>query len=171
MHPNSEDHMHNHLEIVETFRTEEAYIGHLARNRWPDGVQCLKCQGQRISQFVSKGKTGKARHLYECMTCKYQFSVTTGTLFHNTHVPLTKWFLAIWLIGSAKKGVSAKHLQRELAVSYKTAWYMARRIRLAMREDSKLCSKFVGTVEVDETYVGGKQSGTCGRGATNKVPA
>jgi transposase-like protein len=158
------------IEIMEKFRTEEACIAHLVRIRWPLGVQCLRCQGERISEFMTKGKTGKPRHIFECMDCNYQFSVTTGTVFHDSHLPLTKWFLAIYLICSAKKGVSAKQLQRELAVSYKTAWYMAHRIRLAMQEDSEFCPKFVGVVEVDETYVGGKRAGTRGRGAANKVP-
>jgi len=158
------------FEILEKFRTEEACIAHLAQIRWPDGVRCLKCLGQRISEFHTKGKTGKPRHLYECMDCKYQFSVTTGTVFHDSHLPLTKWFLAIYLICSAKKGIPAKQLQRELAVSYKTAWYMAHRIRLAMQEDSEFCPKFVGIVEVDETYLGGRGTGKRGRGAANKVP-
>jgi transposase-like protein len=158
------------IEILDKFRTEEACIAHLAHIRWPDGVRCLKCQGQRISEFMTKGKTGKPRHLYECMDCKYQFSITTGTIFHDSHVSLTKWFLAIYMICSAKKGVAAKQLQRELAVSYKTAWYLAHRIRLAMQEDSEFCPKFLGTVEVDETYIGGKGTGTRGRGAANKVP-
>jgi transposase-like protein len=158
------------IEIIDNFRTEEACIAHFSQIRWPDGVRCLRCQGQRISEFHTHGKTGKPRHLYECMDCNYQFSVTTGTIFHDSHVPLTKWFLAIYLICSAKKGIPAKQLQRELAVSYKTAWYMAHRIRLAMQEDSEFCPKFVGTVEVDETYIGGKRAGKRGRGAANKVP-
>jgi transposase-like protein len=158
------------IEILDKFHTEDACIAHLARIRWPLGVECIRCHGTHISEFDTKGKTGKPRHLYECMDCNYQFSVTTGTIFHDSHVSLTKWFLAIYLICSAKKGISAKQLQRELAVTYKTAWYMAHRIRLAMQEDSEFCPKFVGTVEVDETYIGGKRAGRRGRGAANKVP-
>ena len=97
--------------------------------------------------------------------------MTVGTVFHDSHLPLTKWFLAIYLICSAKKGVSSLQLQRELAIgSYRTAWYMADRIRLAMAEDEDFCQKFAGICEVDETYVGGKRKGPHGRGAANKTP-
>jgi transposase-like protein len=97
-------------------------MAHLAQIRWPLGVQCLRCHSERLSEFNTKGKTDKPRHLYECRACKYQFSVTTGAIFHDSHVSLTRWFLAIYLLCSAKKGGSAKQLQRELAVTYKTAW-------------------------------------------------
>jgi transposase-like protein len=110
------------------------------------------------------------RYLYQCVDCKYNFSVTTGTVFHDSHLPLTKWFLAIYLICSSKKGVAAKQLQRQLSTSYKTAWYMAHRIRLAMQEDEDFCLKFAGICEVDETYIGGKARGPRGRGAANKTP-
>ena len=121
-----------------------------------------------MNTFDFPGKTGK-RHLYRCVPCDYQYSVTTGSIFHDSHLPLTKWFLAIYLICSAKKGISAKELQRQLAVTYKTAWYMAHRIRTAMSEDDEFCDKFCGIVEVDETYVGGKRKGPRGRGAASKV--
>ena len=158
------------FEIFSKFNTEEKCIEHFAKLRWPNGVECPKCRGKRISQFQAKGKTGKVRYLYECMDCSYQFSVTVETIFHDSHLPLTKWFLAIYMICSAKKGVSAKQLQRELHVTYRTAWYMAHRIRLAMQEDEDFCEKFSGIVEVDETYVGGKRAGKRGRGSANKVP-
>ncbi|MCH7923213.1 MAG: IS1595 family transposase [Nitrospinae bacterium] len=158
------------IEIFEKFNTEIKCIKHFENIRWPKGPECPKCSDKRISQFQAKGKTGKVRHLYECMDCKYQFTVTVGTIFHNSHLPLVKWFLAIYLICSARKGVSAKQLQRELGVTYKTAWYMAHRIRLAMQDDDDFCGKFRGIVEVDETYVGGKRRGKRGRGSANKVP-
>jgi transposase-like protein len=141
------------VEFAAKFGTEEACIAHLQAARWPDGVRCVKCNGERISIYDTKGKTGKKRHLYECMDCHYQFSVTVGTIFHDSHIGLTKWFIAIRLMVSAKKGISAKQLQRELAVSYETAWYMAHRIRVAMKEGAMLLT---GIVEVDETYIGGK---------------
>jgi len=159
------------FEVMKKFNTEKACIAHFERIRWPHGVRCVRCNGDRISTFDALGKTGKERHIYECMDCNYQFTVTVGTIFHDSHLPLTKWFLAIYLICSAKKGVSAKQLQRELEIgSYKTAWYMAHRIRLAMQEDAEFCQKFSGVLEVDETYVGGKRSGPRGRGAASKVP-
>lgn len=153
------------------FATEERCIAHLEKLRWPDGPRCPKCGGDRISKFEAAGKTGKNRYLYECMPCSYQYSITVGTIFHDSHMSLTRWFVAIYLICSAKKGISAKELQRQLSVTYKTAWYMAHRIRVAMQEDKDFCQKFSGIVESDETYVGGKQKGLRGRAvSTNKVP-
>ncbi len=153
------------------FNTEERCIAHFETIRWPKGLRCPRCNGERISKFQAQGKTGKERHLYECMDCSYQYSVTTGTIFHDSHVSLTKWFLAIYLICSSKKGISAKALQGHLELgSYKTAWYMAHRIRIAMRDDDALLQKLSGVCEVDETYIGGKRSGRRGRGAANKVP-
>ncbi len=158
------------FEIVNRFNSEKACIEHFEQIRWPRELQCVRCEGNRISRIQAVGKTGKERHLYYCADCDYQYSVTVGTIFHNSHLPLTKWFLAIYLICSAKKGVSAKQLQRELNTTYKTAWYMSHRIRLAMQEDKDFCQKFSGIVEVDETYIGGKRSGPRGRGASSKVP-
>ncbi len=158
------------FEHLKRFNTEEACIAHFERIRWPRGLRCLRCNGKRVFKFETEGKTHKARYLYECVDCRYQFSVTTGTIFHDTHLPLTKWFLAIYLICSAKKGVSAKQLQRELDTSYKTAWYMAHRIRLAMQEDPRFCRKFSGVVEADETYIGGKGQAPRGRSTSKKVP-
>src|SRR5262249_35863093 len=149
-----------------------ACIAHLERIRWPHGLRCIKCSGENVRRLESAGKTGKPRYLYWCSDCRYQYSVTVGTIFHDSHAPLTKWFLAIYLICSAKKGVSAKQLQTQLELgSYKTAWYMAHRIRVAMQDDKDFCQKFSGIVEADETYVGGKQKGLRGRAvSTNKVP-
>ena len=152
------------FEVVKQFNTEARCILHLERIRWPNGLECPHCQGKRVMKFQAKGKTGKERSLYECVDCRYQYSVTVGTIFHDSHLPLVKWFLAIYMICSAKQGVSAKQLQRELEIgSYKTAWYMAHRIRLAMHDDPQFCQKYSGVVEIDETYIGGKRSGPRGR--------
>jgi len=158
------------FEIVSKFNSEESCIAHFERIRWPEGLRCVRCDGDRISKLESEGKTGKERHLYYCADCDYQYSVTVGTIFHDSHLPLTKWFLAIYLMCSAKKGISAKELQRQLDTSYKTAWYMAHRIRVAMKDDDALLGKLSGVLEVDETYVGGSRKGPRGRGAANKVP-
>ena len=158
------------IEVFERFGTEEKCIEHFEKIRWPEGLCCIRCGSVRVFKFEGEGKTHKVRYLYECVDCKYQYSVTTGTVFHNSHLPLTKWFLAIYMICSAKKGVAAKQLQRELNVSYKTAWYMAHRVRLAMQEDDAFCQKFSGIVEVDETYIGGIKRGRRGRGGANKTP-
>lgn len=158
------------MDILERFNTEEKCIEHFEHIRWPEGLMCIKCDSPRVMKFKALGKTKKVRYLYECKDCHYQYSVTAGTAFHNSHLPLTKWFMAIYLICSAKKGVSAKQLQRQLSISYETAWYMAHRIRLAMSEDQNFCQKFAGVCEVDETYIGGKSKGKRGRGAANKTP-
>ncbi|MDT7540566.1 MAG: hypothetical protein QOE33_470 [Acidobacteriota bacterium] len=158
------------FEVFNKFSTEEKCIAHLEQIRWSEGLRCIKCEGENVHKFEAEGKTGKARYLYHCRDCRYQYSITTGTIFHDTHLPLTKWFLAIYMICSAKKGVSAKQLQRELDTSYKTAWYMAHRIRLAMQQDEDFCLTFSGVCEVDETYVGGKRKGQRGRSTATKVP-
>ena len=157
-------------EVFERFNSEEKCIAHFERIRWPNGLRCVRCDSERVFKFNGEGKTGRTRHLYECVDCRYQYSVTVGTIFHDSHLPLTKWFLAIYWICSAKKGISAKFLQSQLGGSYKTSWYMAHRIRLAMQEDEGFCQKFEGICEVDETYIGGKAKGPRGRGAANKIP-
>jgi transposase-like protein len=132
--------------------------------RWPEGVKCLACESLRISRIVSKGKTNKKtgkvgpdRNLYQCNDCRLQFTATKGTIFHDTHLPLPQWFLAIALITESKKGISANQLSRALGVQYRTAWHLAHRIRKAMVEANP--PKLTGIVEVDETYVGGRYRG------------
>ena len=92
------------FEMLGKLDTEEQCIRHLEQVRWPDGLVCIRedCGSRRIMTFETKGKTGKARHLYECVDCRYQYSITTGTIFHNSHLPLNKWFLAIHLIASQR---------------------------------------------------------------------
>ena len=107
---------------------------------------------------VHDGLADHPRNQYECDECRYQFSVTAGTLFHDSHLPLWKWFLAIYLMCESKKGISAKQLQRMLGVTYKTAWYLCHRVRGAMGEDEQ--PLLTGTVEVDETMVGGNARAT-----------
>ncbi len=155
---------------VKNFPTEEACIAHFERIRWPHGLECVGCGSKRVFKFDTHGKTGKVRHLYECVDCQYQYSVTTGSIFHDSHLPLRTWFLTIYMMMSAKKGISAKQLQRELGVAYRSAWYMAHRIRLAMQEKNPLLAKLAGIVEVDETYIGGKSKGQRGRALGSKVP-
>jgi transposase-like protein len=155
----------NLLDIYKELNTEEKCLAFLEHMRWPDGVKCVSCESLRISRITAKGKlnkkTGKRspdRELYQCNDCRFQFTATTGTVYHDTHLPLSKWFLAIALITESKKGISANQLKRALGVQYRTAWYLAHRIRKAMVEANP--PKFKGTVEVDETYVGGKQRGS-----------
>ena len=154
----------NLLDIYKELNTEEKCLSFLEHMRWPEGVKCLSCNSGRISHLTSTGrrnrKTGKVgpdRHLLQCNECRFQFTATTGTVYHDTHLPLSKWFLAIALITESKKGISANQLSRALGVQYRTAWYLAHRIRKAMTDAST--PKLRGIVEIDETYIGGKQRG------------
>ena len=154
----------NLLDVHQELNTEAKCLAFLEHMRWPNGVKCLSCESLRITPIISKGKlnkkTGKRspdRELYQCNECRFKFTATTGTLFHDTHLPLTKWFLAIALITESKKGMSANQLKRALRVNYRTAWYMCHRIRKSMIEAN--APKLSGVVEADETYVGGKQRG------------
>ena len=152
----------NLLDVHKELNTEAKCLAFLEHMRWPDGVKCLACNSPKISAITAKGKlnkkTGKRspdRHLYQCNECRFQFTATTGTVYHDTHLPLTKWFLAIALITESKKGISANQLKRALSINYRTAWYLAHRIRQATVETNQ--PKLSGVVEMDETYIGGKQ--------------
>jgi transposase-like protein len=154
----------NLLDIYKELNTEAKCLAFLEHMRWPDGVKCLSCNSARVSHITSTGKhnkktgrTGPDRQLYQCNECRFQFTATTGTVYHDTHLPLSKWFLAIALITESKKGISANQLSRALGVQYRTAWYLAHRIRKAMVDANP--QKMRGIVEVDETYIGGKQRG------------
>jgi transposase-like protein len=137
---------HSLIDVSQEFATEVQCIAYLEAMRWPEGVRCLRCNANRISRFVAKGRErfnrkgevvrSPDRHLYQCLTCKHQFAVTTGTIFHDTHLPLHKWFQAVALMCDEKKGGSAMQLQRNLRIgSYRTAWYLNHRIRKAMEEE------------------------------------
>jgi transposase-like protein len=150
------------IEVTKAFATEEQCLAYLEAKRWPDGVRCVTCGAKEISRItrkVTKKTDNKRAQLYQCLepTCKQQFSATTGTIFNGSHLSLDKWYMAIALIVDAKKGMSALQLSRHLKVNYRTAWYLAHRIREAMLEPDGL--KLTGTVEIDETYIGGRQRG------------
>ena len=153
----------NLIDIQKTFKTDDDALEYLAQLRWPDGVRCVTCGTAKVKQYVSPTKKQPNRKVYQCSeaTCQQQFTATAGTIFHDTHLPLTKWFAALALITDAKKGISAAQLQRHLGTSYKAAWYLAHRIRKAMEETG---SPLTGTVEIDETYVGGKSIRRSNRG-------
>jgi transposase-like protein len=123
----------------------------LKRLRWPEGATCPRCKSKTISRLFTQSK-------FECSDCCYQFSVTAGTVFNDSHLPLTQWFLATLLLCEAKKGMSACQIQRTLGIgSYKTAWYLCHRIRHAMAQTDK--PMLDGKVEMDVTYVGGWNKG------------
>jgi transposase-like protein len=140
----------NLMKLMLRFHKDEQCRAYMEHVRWPDGVQCPRCGSDKISRAY-------ARNQYECNvpSCGYHFSVTSGTIFHDSHLPLTKWFAAIYLMVESRKGISANQMKRTLEVSYKTAWYLCHRIRNAMTVDNPMpLSKIV---EVDETWVGGKR--------------
>lgn len=130
---------------------------HLEATRWPNGPVCPHCGV--IGEATNVGGKSARAGCYQCNACREQFTVTVGTVFERSKVPLNKWLLATYLISSSKKGVSAHQLHRTLGVTYKTAWFMAHRIREAMNPADPAPLGGEGkVVEVDETYVGGKES-------------
>jgi transposase-like protein len=149
----------NLIDIHRLFPTDEKCREMLIRLRWPAGPECIRCKAPVVKLDTDK-------QLFYCKDCDYQFSVTAGTIFNDSHLSLDKWFAATLLLCEAKKGMSACQVQRTLGMSYKTAWYLCHRIRASMAEAAK--PMLDGTVEVDETYVGGRAHGKTGRGAANK---
>ena len=136
----------NIIKIFEKFPTQESCIQHLEEIRWKDTPTCPYCKSTKTAQF------GDRHRCYNCIT---SFSVTVGTIFHKTKIPLQKWFLAISLILNAKKSLSALQLSRDIQVNRNTAWRVAMQIRKAIREREQ-GTMLMGIVEMDETYVGGK---------------
>ena len=141
------------IDVHRQFNTQGKCLDYLEAMRWPKGeVCCVACGSVKVSR-ITREKAGKNKQtrIYQCLEseCKHQFSATAGTIFHDSHLPLDKWFLAIALICEAKKGMSANQLKRHLGVNYRTAWHLAHRIREAMKEDGLL----TGVVEADETYM------------------
>ncbi|MCK4283799.1 MAG: IS1595 family transposase [Candidatus Brocadiae bacterium] len=148
------------LEFEQWFATEEACRDYLWRVRYPDGFVCPRCGGKEAWQM--------SRGLCWCQSCDHQVSVTAGTIFQHTRKPLRLWFWAMWYVVNQKQGVSALGLQRVLGLgSYRTAWTWMHKLRVAMVRPGR--DRLAGTVEVDETYVGGKRSGKRGRGAAGKA--
>jgi len=143
----------NIIEIISRFENQSDCIAYLERVRWGDTPTCPYCKSTR---------TTRNQHRHYCYNCKTSFSVTVGTIFHQTHLPLQKWLLAVSLVLNAKKGLSALQLARDLKVNKNTGWRIAMQIRKAMsqREHRELLT---GIVEMDETYVGGKPR----KGSTN----
>lgn len=137
----------NLVDINRMFPDDEQCRELLTRLRWPEGPKCPRCNMDAVELETEKT-------LYYCKQCDYQFTVTAGTIFNDSHLALTKWFLATLLLCEAKKGMSACQIQRTIGVSYKTAWYLCHRIRAAMAATDK--PMLNGKIEVDETYVGGR---------------
>jgi transposase-like protein len=137
-------------QLIVDFDTDKECREVLEKLRWPSGVCCLRCGSEKISRITT-------RKQYDCNDCRYRFSVTTGTIFNDSHLALPKWFMAVLLMCEAKKGMSANQMKRTLGVAHKTAWYLCHRIREAMVDTNP--KPLTGTVESDETYIGGKWKG------------
>lgn len=152
----------NLTEIAKSYHSEESARAFLEAQRWPDGKPgCPKCgEIGRAYRLQPKEGSSTRKGLWKCGACRKQFTVTVDTIFEDSHIPLNKWLMAIHLLCSSKKGMSAHQLHRMLGVTYKSAWFMAHRIRYAMAELN--LAPLSGTVEVDETYVGGKTRGLQG---------
>ncbi|NUM56590.1 MAG: IS1595 family transposase [Candidatus Hydrogenedentes bacterium] len=144
------------ITMMDTFGSEDKCRDYLTELRWPDGVVCPRCGCTNISKIIKRDQ-------YDCDGCRYQFSATAGTIFHDSHLPLRKWFAAVYLMCESRKGISANQLKRTLKVAYKTAWYLCHRIRAAVKDVNE--AQLSGTVECDETYLGGRARGR-GRGFT-----
>lgn len=143
--------------------TEQEAQTHLEQLRWPNGAACPFCRLHQVTKL-----NGKRPGFYQCNRCRKQFTVRTGTIFERSHVPLSKWLLAVHYLCASKKGMSTLQVSRMLDVSYNTAWFMCHRIREAMQAPGGLLT---GTVEVDETYVGGKEKNAQrGRSTIKKTP-
>jgi transposase-like protein len=150
----------NLVNLIEQFGSEEKCRSFLEEIRWPNGTECPRCSCKSVSKVSDRGQ-------YDCNSCRYQFSVTCGTVLHDTHLPLWKWFLTAYMMIEAKKGVSANQIKRTIEVSYKTAWYLCHRIRAAMTGACK--TPVDGILEADETWVGGKTKGKGRRYTGNKA--
>jgi transposase-like protein len=135
------------LEAIRYFSDLDVATDYVANLRWPDGPVCPRCGGREHS-FIS------TRRLWKCKVCKRQFSVKVGTIFEDSPLGLDKWLPAVWLAANSKNGISSHELARALGITQKSAWFMLHRIRLAMQSGS--FEKMSGTVEVDETFIGGK---------------
>ncbi len=158
------------IQAVRYFSDVDVCNDYMKQIKWPDGkIVCPRCQSARVGEI-------KTRKMLRCKDCRKQFSYKVGTIFEDSPLGLDKWFVAVWCISNCKNGISSHELARDLGVTQKSAWHMLHRIRLAMQEGTFV--KMSGTVEADETYVGGKAKNMhyavkkeriVGRGATGKM--
>lgn len=138
------------------FKDEDKAREYLESVRWPNGPACVHCgEAEKIRRLE-----GEAHRpgVYQCASCRKQFTVTVGTLFERSKIPLHKWLMATFLLCLSKKGISTKQLERTLGVTYKTAWFMTHRIREAVRDNSGLLGGGGGTMGIDETYIAHRRS-------------
>jgi len=160
-HARTYPHILSVTEFAQHFGTPEQCLAALQRARWPDGFVCPVC-GQRQAVFCAP------RRLFQCCACRRQTSLTAGTIFHKSRIPLPKWFWALYQFAHDKKGCSARLLSKQLQVCYPTAWLMAHKIRQAMAADPP--AVLAALIELDDAFLGGVQPGRRGRGARYKAP-
>ena len=135
------------FQIFEKFPNQEAARKYLETRRWPSGAECPTCEG---ADRITPRKDG----YYRCNACKLDFTVRTGTVFERSHVPLHKWLYAMYLLVTSRKGISSLQLSKEISITQKSAWFVLQRLREACGGDF---DKLRGIVEIDETFVGGKE--------------
>lgn len=150
------------ISVYRRFPTEADCIDYLESVRWPNGPACPYCGSSRVTRL-------KAERRHHCNACNTSFSVTVGTIFHKTHMPLQKWFLAVALTLNAKKGISARQLGRDLEVTKDTAWRIAMKMRTAMAESGQR-TLLTGIVECDETFIGPRRPRRHHRGDNTHHP-
>ena len=146
---------HNLAEFRRAFATDEACEDYLALCRWPDGFRCPRCGGEHAYRLARQRR-------WQCAgpSCRHQVSLTSGTILDNTKAPLTAWFWAAYVMATDTRGVSATLLRDQLGVSYKTAWLLLHKLRRATVAADR--SPLSGVIEMDETWLGGRQSGVRG---------
>jgi hypothetical protein len=152
-------HFNSLFDLMDAFPDEQTCLDHLRSIRWRDGEFCPHCGGNRIYHFSD-------RKTFKCGDCRERFSIKVGTIFHDTKLPLRKWFMAIWMITNHPKGIASTTIAKDLKVTQKTGWHLLHRIRHAARTKS-FNAPLKGTVESDTTFVGGKEKN---KHANKKVP-